>query len=287
MVQEPHLSRIHLISDPSFYSNYLVDAVLNTHGIIIDSIGIAGCFAVDTSKIQTLHRELAGCRELTPDQKAAVATAYPDFGAVGENIVRWKGFTAQATCANPRAAQLSHTLQCEQSMAFLRRIEEDLEQPLVLSFTDTIFRGKWLSQRITILNAHPGIIPFALGVGALEQIAARQDVVWFRKAAGCTVHVATQEIDLGPVIATRKLADPFGFSNIAELRAQNFLNMFSLIAEAAQSTRSGPGVRSKALPVTDQKSHQVFLRRERTSQIKEAAEHGYQAMRRSNARGLT
>lgn len=277
MLNPQSIRKVHLVVSPGFYPNYLLTAICEQAGVTIESLSIAGGRDYNTESLKEAHQSLAGLRCLSREQVGVASSAYPDLSAVATHLIQRAGFPKRCIYACEGATYLSETLQCQQSIALVRRIRADKDNPLVLAFTDAIFRGEWLAEDITILNAHPGIVPYAMGIGAIEQIAVSEDIERFRKGAGCTIHIVTSKLDKGPIVATKGITNPFGYSSLAGLRAHNFLDMFSLMASCALNLRGGPDARRRATP-SETDGYEVYLRKDRTNDLRSRAENAYQKM---------
>lgn len=229
---------------------------------------------------QVLHGVYGGRKDLNADELMYARSRYRDFNDTSEQIVKQFGFPSQSDFEPHRAKYIGARLEEAHDVALA--LSERGTEHYVFCFADQIFRGVWLRPPITLLNGHPGVLPFGRGVGALEQIAATGDRAWFGLAAGVTVHFITAEIDAGPIVRSQRLREPYSFDSLQQLRAFVFVLLFELMADVAEALpRDGRSVPVGVSP-EGRNQYPCFRRRDRTTELKERAATTFLSMKRSS-----
>lgn len=227
------------------------------------------CVGETTRRRMVLHARLAGRPPLNDQVLADVRDHYPDFSEMSLEVIRLRGFPSDSS-ATHREYFRSALTGSEST-----RLERDLlscgSSHYVFTFVNRIFRGAWLEPPITLLNAHPGVLPFARGVGALEQIAATGNAEWFTEAVGATVHYIGNAIDAGPIVRCQRVANPFAFGSLSALRAFIFLLAFDMMGDIASGLISHPCVVPVGILSTQRTEYPCFRSADRTIELREKA----------------
>ena len=108
-------------------------------------------------------------------------------------------------------------------------------QPFIFTHISQIFKPWWIE--ITghrLLNVHSAVLPYARGVYSIENIAALNDIEFFKKSAGVTIHFIDQGVDTGPIIRAERIIDPFRFNSIWELKGYTLMTGYRLYIEMAK-----------------------------------------------------
>ena len=97
-------------------------------------------------------------------------------------------------------ARRDHASREAQHEAMLECAQQHGAELIILGGFDRILSSAWVEAYPNrILNVHPSLLPaFAGGMNPKPQQDALQAGV---KIAGCTVHIATDDVDAGPIIA--------------------------------------------------------------------------------------
>ena len=227
---------------------------------------------------QELHRKLDGKQMLNEADIASAKRFYSDFSAMSLAHIVQAGFPPLAEDEANSIAWAAPSVMDERNATLIERIRERGARHYVFCFVDQIFRGTWLTEPIKLLNGHPGVLPYARGIGALEQIAATGDAQWFALAAGSSVHFINAFVDAGPIVRCQRLSAPFSFRSLAHLRAFNFSSMFKLMAEVASDLIRAHGVEPVGIPTIEARTYPCFLRRQRTEELRRTAEDRYLVM---------
>jgi phosphoribosylglycinamide formyltransferase-1 len=236
----------------------------------------------EITQAELAFHEGFGGHRYGPHVDAALPPSYRPLSPTTAEMLVLEGVPSVSVSSFPGAEFLGAPLSGVPERT-LRGIRSHGSRHLVFAFVDQIFDSRWL-QQVRLVNAHPGILPFARGVGALEQIAATGDCELFMRAAGATLHYVTEHVDAGPIIATRALHDPLSFRSMVELRAANFLLLFDLIAATAADHCHEIGPLPRGLVRADAKAYPLYKRNMRTAELQLAAEAAFQSFR--SARGI-
>lgn len=225
---------------------------------------------------RAFHRRFAGVRDPSVLIPAAPASYGPVSGTTAA-LLRIAGAPTLSASLFPDAEFLGSEL-ARVSDEVLHGIASHGSRHLVFLFADQILDSRWLDH-VNLVNAHPGVLPYARGVGALEQIAASGDQSHFLRAAGATLHHMTGRIDVGPIVASRTLSDPLSFGTLAEMRAANFLLLFDLLAATAAQHCTMGDAWPAGITCADAEAFPLYKRRMRTPELQQTAERAYQAFK--------
>lgn len=270
-----------LIFTPSLLATYLVDEFKETIGADewsrLDALGITAR-AEDFDRIRQLHGSLGGATNSAKVPPEVVCEAYGESSTLSRKLLTIKDLPV-TSCLAPdcRSFAITESLISRHSDRALRDATDSSPDCLVFSFVDEIFGASWLNPAIRILNMHPGVLPFARGIGAIEQIAASGDVELFKLSCGYTLHLVDHRIDAGPVLVSELFEDPFQFSDLPELRAHNFLRMFSGAAKAAKRWLNGDQLTFTTLP--NATNYRLWRRSERSLALQQRAIASFNDMR--------
>jgi phosphoribosylglycinamide formyltransferase-1 len=272
----------HIMYEPSFYSSFFASFFQARFGrchqfsgalILAPSNG-----SDEVEQKRALHTQLNGLRMLSRDQIDSVRAAYPDFSELSLDMIRAYGFPALSSIDVPRARFIESRLS-DVPETIVGDLTAKGPSHLVFTFVNQIFRGRWISSNLKLVNAHPGVLPFARGVGALEQIAAQGDRKWFSEAAGATIHYIDKSIDAGPIIRIQRFVNPFSFETLSQLRAVNFGIAFHLMADLASALCSYSGSLPSGVCSVDAERYPLFRRADRTRELAERAANNFLAMK--------
>jgi len=271
-----------IMYEPSFYSGFLASLFHARFGgcdrflgalVLADPPG-----PDDVECARALHARLNGLHALDADGIDAVRDMYGDLSELALQMVRACGFPALPGIGMPEARFIGASLS-NLDEAVIDSLASRAPRHIVFTFINQIFRGKWIDANIRLVNAHPGVLPFARGVGALEQIAASGDRQWFANAAGATIHYIDASIDAGPIIRTERFVDPFSFDSLSHLRAVNFDAAFRLMADLAGALISYPDSLPAGVRSIEARRYPVFRRADRTPELAERAARNFLRMK--------
>jgi len=268
--------------EPSFYSGFLASLFHARFGACDRFLGaLVLARAPEPDEVEAMravHARLNGLHALDDEGIDAACNVYGDFSELALQMVRDYGFPALAGIDLPKLRFIGANL-ADVDDAVIDSLAARAPRHFVFTFISQIFRGKWIDANIKLVNAHPGVLPFARGVGALEQIAASGDRRWFAKAAGATIHYIDASIDAGPIIRAERLEDPFSFDSLSHLRAVNFGVAFRLMADVADALISCPDSLPAGVRSIDARRYPLFRRADRTRELAERAARNFLHMK--------
>ncbi len=278
-----------LLTENTFHSGYLVNQWLDEFGTDPEFLGVT--LRADPLPEEVLanrasfHERLHGRRELSDMEQRELLALYPDAGDTDFAMVKLLGIPARpVTALDPGTATfLGHDLNSARAEAWLTAMSQAHERLHGFVFLDRLLASWWIKTTAGMLfNAHSAVLPHARGMFAIEQVAARADAEYFRRAAGATVHFVDEGVDTGPIVRAERLDDPFAAESIWECKGRSFATGFRLLTEVARDAQA-----SRIAPPTpqtdgteDREPGPEFKRRDFAQATKAAAERGYLEMRR-------
>lgn len=107
--------------------------------------------------------------------------------------------------------------------SFVKNNEIDI---LINAGTPRILKANLLNApSLGIINCHPGILPYFRGCTCVEW------AIYHDKPVGNTVHIMTEEIDEGPVLA-KETINFLKSDNYSDIRVKVYMNGFDLLARS-------------------------------------------------------
>ena len=270
--------------EPSIYAAFFVSIF---HAHFSRSPNFLGAIVVsippDVTVLEgkrSLHKELGGIRKLDPRTFDRVRLLYPDLNETSILMIQAFGFPSVADVGMPKTQfigpDISPGAVTELIESFIRRSP----QHFIFTFIDKIFRGDWIDPRLKLVNGHPGVLPFARGIGALEQLAALGDRDLFCQAAGATIHYIDDKVDAGPVIRCQRLLEPFSYESLSQLRAFNFKLVFDLLADVGGTLLIYPDSLPHGVRPENFDAFPLYLRSHRTLEVRTNAAIKFLAMKK-------
>ncbi len=153
-------------------------------------------------------------------------------------------------------------------------------QPIIFSHLGQIVKPWWIDIAGGYLfNVHSAVLPYARGIYSIENIAANQDMAFFKKPVGLSIHLIDEGIDTGAIVSASRICEPFRFNSIWELKGYIYETGYHLYAELAKKFI----FKSSTLPVPIVSNPELwgpnFKYRDFTEQQKRRAEEGYLVMK--------
>lgn len=152
--------------------------------------------------------------------------------------------------------------------------------PLIFSRIGCIFAPWWIEiTNHQLFNCHSAVLPYARGVFALENIAARGIPEELERAAGATVHYVDSNVDTGPIIRADRIIDPFHLDSIWDLKGYCHWVASDMYTQVARQILDHPD-RVPAGVAADPKCRGVNYRRvDFTAARRLEAERAYMSMK--------
>jgi phosphoribosylglycinamide formyltransferase-1 len=148
--------------------------------------------------------------------------------------------------------------------------------PWLVSYLPKILDPWWIELfRSRVLNCHSAVLPYARGMHAIENLAALKDISSFRRAAGVTIHFIDDGIDTGPIIRAERLAEPFRFESIWELKGHLYGVGIEWYIQTVRDIIRSTGTTPAGIFPRPELQGRNYLRKHFTEETKRRAEEGY------------
>lgn len=154
-------------------------------------------------------------------------------------------------------------------------------QPWLVTYVPKLFKPWWIELSDSrIVNCHSAVLPYARGVHAIENMAAKRDIEAFRRAAGVTIHYIDKGVDTGPIIRAERLADPFEWQSLWELKACLYQTGIDCYVRTVKDIMEQPHTVPAGICPSKEWMGPNFRRKDFTEDRRRQAEEGYSWMRR-------
>ncbi|MGB5967882.1 MAG: formyltransferase family protein [Spirulinaceae cyanobacterium] len=204
---------------------------------------------------------------------------YPCFDETEAAMISLFGIPKYSTTSYAKTTLLSN-FNGKSAKQWLTTVCEKDSSPYFFIGIGTILKPWWIEvSQSQIINAHSAVLPHARGIYALENIAASQDIEKFQEAAGTTVHYVDSGVDTGPIIRVKKVANPFGFNSIWELKGSIYSMGFDLLIEVTKNIVSSSGINPVGVSQNLSLKTPNFKQKDFTLHKRKQAEEGYLAMK--------
>ena len=268
-----------LLTETNFHASYLVTEWMNHFAGVPEFMGVAVRASAEPQGVkalrESLHQEFQGQHELPEIALQTFREVYPGLSKTDQAMIKLSGVPAHAVTAYPQTIFLGTDLNHQHVRQWLSQVTP----AFFFIFLDQLLAPWWIeTTHAQIVNAHSAVLPYARGMYAIENIAMRQDIDYFRQAAGSAIHYIDNGIDTGPIIKRENLADPFAFESIWEVKAASFSSTFELLVQACQSM-----LKSRQIPrgtlIDPSLRGPNFNSRDFTEEARKKAEEGYLKMK--------
>lgn len=236
----------------------------------------------------TFHTEHAGKRELSTDQWQELISLYPAISKGEEATIRGMvsqyGLCPSAVSDHPDAISLDHNVNSQAARQWLESITQGEDTPWLFSCIGQIFKPFWINSLPGhLINTHTAVLPYARGIYTIENIAATQDIDAFRQAVGFTIHYIDAHVDTGAIIRAERVAAPFRFTTLWDLKAYLYMTSFECYIRTAEAILQFPNTVPAGIFPDPALRGRNFKSKEFSAAKKREAEAGYLAMKSSLA----
>lgn len=279
-----------LLTETNFHASYLVTEWMNQFAGIPEFMGIAVRAHAEPQGVralrESLHQQFQGQHELPEIILQKFREVYPGLNKSDQAMIKLFGVPAHAVTASPETNFLGADLNHRNVKQWLSEVSQTAH-PFFFIFLDQLLAPWWIDiTRSQIMNAHSAVLPYARGMYAIENIALRQDIDYFRLAAGCAIHYIDTGIDTGPIVKRKNLDNPFAFDSIWEVKAASFSCAFDLLVQECRTmleTRQIP----RGTAIDPKLRGPNFNSRDFTEEARGKAEEGYLKMKACTSQLVT
>lgn len=169
---------------------------------------------------ELFHSEYGSRKELNDEMEKEWLGLYPPLSESSQSMIHLYGVPNFAVTHHPNTIFIGHNVNSKFAKNCLKDICIE-STPWLVTYLPIILKSWWIEiTKSRILNCHSAVLPYARGIHSIENIAALKDIDAFQQAAGITIHHIDAGVDTGSIIRAERIADPFRFNSIWELKAQ-------------------------------------------------------------------
>lgn len=221
----------YVITEACYHAAYLMEQVADLfqeEGNAQYALIIRQKKPLDAARLTSIHEKLCVKKKYTDAEIAVLRDAYGGLSQSELALIDMYGVPRFHTLSFP-AIYVQKNL--NDPILQVALTEESRQTQLSAAiFLDCILAPWWLNTfENRIVNVHSAILPYALGMYAIEQVAANGDMQAFIRAAGASIHYIDEGVDTGPLIAHLPLKTPCGYDSIWQVKADSYMSAFSLL----------------------------------------------------------
>ncbi len=227
----------YLLSDSSLICSYLSSMWIEAFSSAVEFQGIL--LKEEPPSIRVLearkefHANYTAQKPSGDEFYQKLATAYKPPTQTECAMIEAYGIPKHSTTGYHKTIFLGNNLNGDHAKKWLLEVSKKCT-PSIFVCTSQILKPWWIEiTQSQIFNCHSAVLPYARGMYSIENMAIRGDITEFRQAAGTTVHYLDQGVDTGPIIASRRILDPFKFDSIWALKAYSCMLGFELYTKVA------------------------------------------------------
>lgn len=221
------------------------------------------------------HSEYAGQTEWSDDMEKRWLGLYQPLNESSRRMIRLYGVPAYAITHHADTIFLGSDVNGKFAKTSLKELCGDAI-PWLVTYLPKILKPWWIDiTQSRVLNCHSAVLPYARGVYSIENVAALKDIEAFQQAAGITIHYIDEGVDTGPIIRAERLANPFRFHSIWELKAQLYMTGIEWYIQTVRDIAGPVGTIPAGIkPHLDLRGLN-YLRKDFTDYKRRQAEEGY------------
>ena len=228
------------------------------------------------------HEQHAGQRELSEQQWKTLADLYPAISdaeqATIQALAETYGLSPYAVSHHPDTIFLDHNVNSTSSRDWLQSISQT--KPWLFSCIGQIFKPWWVEMMSgRLVNTHTAVLPYARGIYTIENLAATQDIALFQQAVGFTVHYIDADVDTGAIIRAERVAEPFRFGSLWDLKSYVYMASFDNYVHTADTIINNPNTIPAGVVPNPALQGRNFKTKDFSMAKRQDAEQGYLAMK--------
>lgn len=273
-----------LITETSFHASYLITKWIEYFGDIPEFKGIIVRENLlsddDRCARERFHQEFKGQKQLTEMNLMRLQIMYPNLSETERAMIQLFGIPAHSTTYHPGTIFLGENLNSALAKQRLIDMCGTTNKPFFFLFLDQLLASWWRELTDSqIINGHSAVLPYARGMFAIENIAITQDIDYFKRSAGATIHYIDTGVDTGPIIRAERLREPFCFDSIWQLKGYTFITLFYLLLRVATDMSKGQDTIPVGVSPDPVLRGPNFRRKYFTLEARRKAEEGYLKMK--------
>ncbi len=205
---------------------------------VATGIMLRGETKANFSKKLAFHECHAGKTQLTGAEREELEGLYAPLVPIEEAMIQRLGIPPLPKNLLDRVLYFKTKLNTTRAYERLHAEIQRVGPMVILTYLDCMLKGDWLTSPQAILNTHPGVLPYARGINAIEQMAlkAHQEGApeLFLESVGATVHYIDAGVDTGPIIRAERLQEPLNYTCLASLKADVYQLGYRMLLDEAR-----------------------------------------------------
>ncbi|VBB05124.1 formyl transferase [Lucifera butyrica] len=279
-----------LLTENCFHTSYLVSQWVKTFQSYLGFQGIllrGNKGQLVSNKLQ-FHQKHYKKRQLSNEEFEELLGLYKNISKAEEKMIELFGVPSHSADSFPSTLFLGENLNSKEVETWLKRESQKATRIFIFIFLDTILNPFWIEHtKGCIINSHSAVLPYARGMFAIENLAAKGDVTKFKQAAGASVHYIDNGVDTGPILKEARINDPFMFQSLWEVKAHSYKMAFDLLIQQALEIVEKPEVQFLGVKPDPLLVGPAFRSRDFTPNIRKYAEEQFISMRQMENRSST
>ncbi len=205
---------------------------------------------------------------------------YPYIDEAEEAMIRLFGIPKYAISHAPNTFFLGKNINGKTAQDWVQQNIGDT-QPMIFSHLGQIVKPWWIDVAGGYLfNVHSAVLPYARGIYAIENVAASQDLEFFKQSAGLSIHLIDAGVDTGAIVSALRVSRPLRFGSIWELKGYIYEAGYHAYLDIAKKMISQAPMLPVPILSNPESWGPNFKSKDFTEQQKRRAEEGYLAMKR-------
>lgn len=224
---------------------------------------------------EQFHKEYARHTEWNEELDGRWSELYQPLNETSRRMIRLHGLPGYSVSHHANTVFLGSEINGKNAEACMSDLFRKTS-PWLVTYLPRILKPWWIEiSNSRVLNCHSAVLPYARGMYAIENVAALKDIEAFRRAVGVTVHFIDSGIDTGPIIRAERLAEPFRFGSIWELKGHLYRTGIECYIQIVKNiVGQVDTVPAGISPRTDLQGPN-YLKKHFTAEKKKQAEEGY------------
>ena len=270
----------YLLAENTFESCYFVSRFIEELGQSSSFLGVLAAEPRPAEDIlqdrERFHSRFGGVTDLSEELEQIWSELYQPLNPASRRMIQGYGLPRFSTSHHENTVFLGsdiNALTARNCMSDLLEIDNPC---WLVTYLPKLLEPWWIEvAQSRLLNCHSAVLPSARGMHAIEHVAASRDIDAFRNAAGVTIHHIDAGIDTGSIIRAERVADPFRFDSLWELKGHLYRTGIEWYIQTVRDI-IGPAdtVPAGIIPSADLKGPN-YLKKHFTEEKRRQAEAGY------------
>jgi len=230
-------------------------------------------------KRNEFHLRHAGQKTVNKALLDELRQLYPYIDEAEEAMIGLFGIPKHSINASPKTFFLGTNINGSVAQSWTQKNIGN-SQPIIFSHLGQIVKPWWIQVAGgRLFNVHSAVLPYARGIFAIENIAASQDLDFFKQSAGLSIHLIDKGVDTGAIISALRVTQPLRFDSIWDLKGYIYEAGYHAYVDMAKKILSNDSLLPASIVSNPALWGPNFKYKDFTEQQKRRAEEGYLAMK--------